>query len=38
VSIKVGVDPSHHTPVLAVAASDECSINALPWQELGTLS
>ena len=38
VSIKVGVDPSRHTPVLAVAASDECSINALPWQELGTLS
>jgi hypothetical protein len=38
VSIKMGVDPSHHTPVLAVAASDECSINALPWWELGTLS
>jgi hypothetical protein len=38
VSIKMGVDPTHHTPVLAIAASDECSINALPWWELGTLS
>ena len=38
VSIKMGVDPSRHTPVLTVAASDECSINALPWRELGTLS
>jgi len=38
VSIKMGVDPRHHTPVLAVAASDACSINALPWWELGALS
>lgn len=38
VSIKIGVDLRHHTPVLAVAASDECSINALPWWELATLS
>jgi len=37
-SIKVGAEPSRHTPVLAVAASNECSINALPWRELGTLS
>ena len=35
VSIKMGVDPSHHTPVLAVAASDDCAINGLPWWELG---
>jgi hypothetical protein len=38
VSIKMGVDPSRHTPVLAVAASDECSINALPWWELSISS
>jgi hypothetical protein len=37
VRFKMGLSPSHH-PVLAVAASDECTINALPWRELGTLS
>jgi hypothetical protein len=37
VRIKMGLNPSRH-PVLAVAASDDCSINALPWWELGTLS
>jgi hypothetical protein len=35
--IKLGLRPSWH-PILAIAASDECSINALPWWELGTLS
>jgi hypothetical protein len=35
--IKMGLSPSRH-PVFAVAASDDCSISALPWQELGTLS
>ena len=34
---KMGLRPSYH-PVLAVAASEDCSINVLPWQELGTLS
>jgi hypothetical protein len=37
VRIKMGLNPSRH-PVLAVAASDDCSINTLPWRELGTLS
>jgi hypothetical protein len=37
VRIKLGLRPSWH-PVLAVAASDECAINTLPWWELGTLS
>jgi hypothetical protein len=37
VRFKMGLSPSRH-PVLAVAASDDCAINALPWQELGTLS
>jgi hypothetical protein len=37
VRIKMGLGPNRH-PVLAVAASDDCSINALPWRELGTLS
>jgi hypothetical protein len=37
VRIKMGLSPNRH-PVLAVAASDDCSINALPWRELGTLS
>jgi hypothetical protein len=35
--IKMGFSPSRH-PVLAVAASDECAINALPWSELAVLS
>jgi hypothetical protein len=37
VRIKLGLSPSRH-PVLAVAASDDCAINTLPWQELSTLS
>jgi hypothetical protein len=37
VRIKMGLNPSRH-PILAVAASDDCSINALPWWELGTLN
>jgi hypothetical protein len=37
VRIKMGLNPSRH-PVLAVAASDDCAINALPWWELGVLS
>jgi len=37
VRLKLGFRSSWH-PVLAVAASDECSINMLPWRELGTLS
>jgi hypothetical protein len=37
VRIKLGLRPIRH-PILAVAASDECSISALPWRELGTLS
>jgi hypothetical protein len=35
--VKLGLSPNYH-PVLAVAASDECAINALPWWELGRLS
>ena len=34
--IKLGLRPSWH-PVLAVAASDDCAINALPWWKLGIL-
>ena len=37
VRIKMGLNPSRH-PVLAVAASDDCSVNALPWWGLSTLS
>jgi hypothetical protein len=37
VRIKMGLSPSRH-PLLAVAASDDCAINALPWWELGILS
>ena len=37
VRIKMGLSPSHH-PVLAVAASDDCAIKALPWWELGVVS
>ena len=37
VRIKMGLSPNHH-PVLAVAASDDCAVNALPWWELGVLS
>jgi hypothetical protein len=36
-SIKMGLSPSHQR-MLAVAASDDCSINTLPWRELGSLS
>jgi hypothetical protein len=37
VRIKMGLSPNYH-PVLAVAASDDCAVNALPWRELGLLS
>jgi hypothetical protein len=37
VRIRLGLSPNYH-PVLAVAASDDCSIDALPWWELSTLS
>lgn len=30
---KMGLSPKRH-PLLAVAASDDCTINALPWREL----
>jgi hypothetical protein len=34
VSIKMGLSPNHHRRVLAVAASNDCAINTLPWREL----
>jgi hypothetical protein len=34
---KMGFSASRH-PILAVAASDDCSINALPWWELSVPS
>ena len=34
---KMGFNPSSH-PMLAVAASDDCEIDALPWSELSILS
>jgi len=37
VQSKMGFNPSHH-PILAVAASDDCEIDALPWSELRILS
>jgi hypothetical protein len=37
IGIKIGLTPSHH-PVLAVAASDNCSMNELPWWELWRIS
>ena len=37
VRIKMGQSPNRH-PVLAVAASDDCALNTLPWWELGVLS
>ena len=37
VRIKMGLSPNRH-PVLAVAASDDCAVDALPWWELGVLS
>ena len=37
VRIKMGLSPNRH-PVLAVAASDDCAVNALPWWELNVLS
>jgi hypothetical protein len=35
--IKMGLSPNSH-PVLAVAASDDCAIDTLPWWELSILS
>jgi hypothetical protein len=37
VRFKLGLSPNRH-PILAVAASDDCAVNALPWSELGVLS
>ena len=37
VRIKLGFSPTPH-PVLAVAASDDCTVSELPWWELGVLS
>ena len=37
VRIKMGLSPNRH-PVLAVAASDDCAVDALPWRELAVLS
>ena len=37
VRIKMGHSPNRH-PVLAVAASDNCAIDALPWPEFGMLT
>jgi hypothetical protein len=37
VRVKIGLSPNHH-PILAVAASDDCAVNALPWWELGMVS
>ena len=33
VRIKMGVSPNRH-PILAVAASDDCAVEALPWWKL----
>jgi hypothetical protein len=37
VRFKMGLSANRH-PVLAIAASDDCAINALPWRELHILS
>jgi hypothetical protein len=37
VRFKLGLSPNRH-PVLAVAASDDCAVDAIPWWELGVLS
>jgi hypothetical protein len=34
---KLGLIPNYH-PVLAVAASDDCAINSLPWWEIGMIT
>jgi hypothetical protein len=35
--VKLGLSPNYH-PVLAVAASDDCAVDSLPWWELSVLS
>jgi hypothetical protein len=35
--VKLGLSPNYH-PVLAVAASDDCAIDSLPWWQLSVLS
>lgn len=35
--IRIGLSPNRH-PLLSVAASDDCAIEALPWWEISTLS
>ncbi len=37
VRVRFGLSPNRH-PVLAVAASDDCAVDALPWWELAVLS
>jgi hypothetical protein len=37
VRFRMGLNPTHH-PVLAVAASDDCEIGALPWSDLSISS
>jgi hypothetical protein len=37
VRVKMGLSANRH-PLLAVAASDDCTINALPWWELAVQS
>jgi hypothetical protein len=37
VRLRLGLSSNRH-PVLAVAASDDCAVDALPWSELGVLS
>jgi hypothetical protein len=37
VRIKMGLSPKRH-PVLAVAASDDCAADVLPWRKLALLS
>jgi hypothetical protein len=35
--VKLGLSPNYH-PVLAVAASEECAVDSLPWRQLSELS
>jgi hypothetical protein len=35
--VKLGLSPNYR-PVLAVAASDECAVDSLPWWQLSVLS
>jgi hypothetical protein len=37
VRVRIGLSPNRH-PTLAVAASDDCAVDALPWWQLSALS